>query len=66
MKTLNVLRGALAVAGSLCFAIGWLAAISHGTFAEVQTLGNTLIVAGAILVDAVLISSAIVANKTRP
>ena len=42
MKTLNVLRGALAIAGSLCFGIGWL--ISHGTFAEVQTLGNTLIV----------------------
>jgi hypothetical protein len=38
MKTLNVLRGALAIAGSLCFGIGWLAAISHGTFAEVQTL----------------------------
>ena len=53
-----VLRVVTVVSG-LCFALGLLAAMSNLTREEVIRLGNTLIIAGAILTAGVLISWAI-------
>lgn len=63
MKTVNTLRLVLAIGGSLFIAIGWVVALSNGTVSNVVLLGHTIIIAGAILIGAVLISSAILANK---
>jgi hypothetical protein len=54
------------IAGGLgCFVIGWVASLSGGTSEDVIALGHTLVIAGALLISAVLISSAIRDDKNR-
>ena len=55
-----------AVLGSGCILIGLLAAMSGGgTVAATTALGHTLIIAGAIIIAAVLISTAIVESNRK-
>lgn len=57
---MNALRNLSAALGIGCLALGLLAAMSGGGRTDqVMALGHTLILAGAILVAGVLISSAI-------
>lgn len=49
-----------------CLFFGLVASLSHGgTLVEVQALGNMLLIVGAIIVAAVLISSAIVESTGK-
>ena len=63
---MNALRNLSAVLGVGCVAFGLLAVLSGGGRSDqVIALGHTLILAGAILVAGVLISSAIVGNVSK-
>ena len=58
---MNVLRNLSAVLGVGCLAFGLLAVLSGGARSDqVIALSHTLILAGAILISGVVISSAIV------
>ena len=49
-----------AVLGTACLAIGIVAGLAHGgTLDEIQALGHSLVIAGAIIIGAGLVSSAI-------
>ncbi len=57
---MNALRSISAVLGVGCLVVGLIAALSGGgTVAQVTALGNTLILAGAILLAGVLVSAAL-------
>ena len=63
---MNILRNISAVLGVVCLALGLLAAVSGGGAVEqVMALGHTLILAGAILIAGVLISSALVGSDGK-
>ena len=65
MNTLRY-RPLSAVLGICCIVIGSLAAMSDGgTVAATTALGHTLVIAGAIIIAAVLISSAIVESNRK-
>ena len=60
------LKAVTLIIGFICFAIGVLAALSGGgPVAQIVALGQTLIIAGAILLAASLISSAIADRDNR-
>ena len=53
-----------AILAAGCLVIGVIASLTHGgTMDEVQALGHFLIVAAAIIIAGVLISSAILSKK---
>jgi drug/metabolite transporter (DMT)-like permease len=55
-----------AILGIACLVIGVVASLVHGgTLDETQTLGNVLVIAGAIIIGAVIISSAIRQNAEK-
>lgn len=63
---MNALRNLSAVLGVGCLALGLLAVMSGGGRSDqVIALGHTLILAGAILIAGVLISSAIVGSGSK-
>jgi len=58
-------RSVSAVLGILFSAVGLLASVQNGTPDNIVALGHALLIAGAIIIAGVLISSAIAGNGRR-
>lgn len=59
---MNYLRPLTAVLGVGCLVVGFWAALSSGTAEHVTALGNSLVIAGAVIIAGAIISSAIARN----
>ncbi len=63
---MNTVRVLLTTLGFGCLVVGLLAAFSGGgTEEQIRSLGTTLILAGAIIIGAIIISSAILERSNR-